>query len=73
MKHLEVSIDEADTMITKLNTEIDTLETLKKGELPEAPVIPPTPLNISEPEIKVVEVSTDIWHNILTCQRIDVH
>eukprot|EP00914_Ancora_sagittata_P024823 GHVO01049542.1.p1 GENE.GHVO01049542.1~~GHVO01049542.1.p1 ORF type:complete len:370 (+),score=96.51 GHVO01049542.1:1247-2356(+) len=56
IRETEVSLNEADLMINKLNTEIDTYETLKRGDVPQPPVISPTPIEVKDTEVKVVEV-----------------
>ena len=43
-------------MVTSLDTQIETLETLKKGEVPVAQAAPVVPITIQEPEIRTVEV-----------------
>ena len=44
-------------MVTSLDVKINTLETLKEGNVPEAPVVEARPINVVEPEIRTVEVS----------------
>ena len=43
-------------MIIACDAKIDTLETLKRGDVPVAPEIQPQPINITEPEVRIVEV-----------------
>ena len=51
-----MSISEADQMINKLDSQIETLKILKKGEIPDAPMVHPTPITIKDTEVKIVEV-----------------
>ncbi len=67
MKELEISLAEADTMVNSLDVQITTLETLKEGEVPEAPAIQVKPIDFKEPEIKTVEVSLKPNFKILAC------
>ena len=53
---MNTSLGEAEMMIVSLDAQINTLESLKKGEVPSAPQIKPQPINVTEPEIEVVEV-----------------
>ncbi|KAI0243233.1 hypothetical protein LSAT2_022049 [Lamellibrachia satsuma] len=46
--------EEVSTMVTGLDAQIETLETLKRGETPPPPKMLPVP--VKEPEVKVVEV-----------------
>ena len=49
-------------MVTGLDAQIETLETLKRGETPPPPKMLPVP--VKEPEVKVVEVS--LGQNLLS-------
>ena len=50
--------EEVSTMMTGLDAQIETLETLKRGEAPPAPKMLPVP--VKEPEVKVVEVGAKL-------------
>lgn len=56
-KEMEASLEEANNMIANLDAQIDTMEKLKNGEVPEPLKIEPQTIIVKEPEIKIIEVS----------------
>ena len=48
-------------MVISLDVLVATLEKLKKGEEPVIPSIAPIPIVLHEPEVKIVEVSLNIY------------
>ena len=58
MQEMYTQREEVSTMMTGLDAQIETLETLKRGEAPPAPKMLPVP--IKEPEVKVVEVGAKL-------------
>ncbi len=57
-KELYTSLNETNTMITSLDTQINTLETLKEGNVPEAPKPVIQPIEVKEPIVTTVEVKS---------------
>ena len=57
VKELYTSRAEVAVMVTNLDEQISTLETVKKGEVPIVAAVAVAPIVIQEPEIKTIEVS----------------
>lgn len=73
VKELEKSLEEANKMVSKLNTEIVTLQTLKKGKMPQVSPITHEPNAIRDTEVQFIEVRSWSGTDSESVQWIRMH